>query len=80
MLNNKAVIPSDATMELIAHLYSFMTEEDKAEWSLTKAEEMVDDQYRYEIDEGITPSYYSVMDFYEIIAEFIAQDAEANEE
>ena len=66
----------DSTMELIAHLYSFMTDDDKADWSIEEAEKMVADQYRYEIGNGITPPYYSTADFYEVIAEFIAQDAE----
>ena len=64
----------DDTMELIAHLYSFMDEEDKDNWSRQDAEDMVADQRRYEIDNGITPREYDACDFYEAIAEFIAQD------
>ena len=66
----------DSTMELIAHLYSFMDDDEKAAWSKDAARDMVDDQCRYEIENGITPPYYSATDFYEIIAEFIRQDEE----
>ena len=66
--------PSDETMELIAHLYSLMDDEDKDNWSRQAAEDMVADQRRYEIDHGITPREYDACDFYETIAELIAQD------
>lgn len=66
----------DSTMELIAYLYNFMDENDKAGWSIEEARKMVADQYRYEIGQGITPPYYSTTEFYEIIAGFIRRDAE----
>ena len=67
--------PNDETMELIAHLYSLMDDEEKDGWSQQAAETMVIDQRRYEIDQGITPSEYDAQEFYEIIAELIAQDS-----
>ena len=67
--------PSDETMELIAHLYSLMDDADKDNWSRQAAEDMVTDQRRYEIDHGITPHEYDACDFYETIAELIAQDS-----
>lgn len=66
---------SDTTMELIAHLYSLMDDEEKDGWSQQAAETMVADQRRYEIDHGITPREYDAQEFYEIIAELIAQDS-----
>ena len=66
----------DSTLELIAHLYSFMDENEKAGWSMEEARKIVDDQYRYEIEQGMTPPYYSTTEFYEIIADFIRRDAE----
>ena len=71
---------SDFTMELIAHLYSFMDDEDKAAWSMEEAQKMVDDQVRYEIQHGFASQYYSARDFYEIILEFIRQDAEEEDD
>lgn len=65
----------EETMELIAHLYSLMTDEEKEGWSRQAAEDMVADQRRYEIDHGITPREYDACDFYETIAELIAQDS-----
>lgn len=67
---------NEQVMELIAYLYGFLDDEDKASWSRQDAEKMVSDQRRYEIDRGIAPHDYEVDDFYEVIAEFIAQDAE----
>ena len=66
----------DDPMELIAHLYSLMDEDEKSHWSRQAAEDMVTDQHSYEIDHGITPRVYDADEFYETIAEFIAQDAE----
>ena len=67
--------PNDETMELIAHLYSLMDDEEKDGWSRQAAEDMVADQRRYEIDHGIAPRKYDACDFYETIAELIAQDS-----
>ena len=67
--------PTDETMELIAHLYSLMDDEEKDNWSRQAAEDMVLDQRRYEIERGITLREYDACDFYETIAELIAQDS-----
>ena len=67
---------ADDTMELIAHLYGIMDEDEKADWSPEAAEDMVADQRRYEIKQGITPHEYDARDFFETIAELIAQDKE----
>ena len=72
----KDTLLTDETMELIAYLYSFMDEEDYASWSLQEAQNMVNDQYRYEIEHGYTLGHYDPADFYEVISEFIQQDAE----
>ena len=71
----KYTLPSDETMELIAHLYSLMDDEERDNWSRQAAEDMVTDQRRYEIEHGITPREYDACDFYETIAELIAQDS-----
>lgn len=72
-------IPSgalDYSMELIAHLYSMMDDDEKAEWSPEAAKDMVLGQHRYEIEQGIAPHEYDANDFYETITELIAQDTE----
>ena len=75
-MSRKDMEPSDTTMELIAYLYSLMDEDEKANWSMQAAQDMVDDQYRYEIEvEHTTPGFYNARDFYEIIRDFMAQDA-----
>ena len=38
------------------------------------AQEMVADQYRYEIEHGYVLGHYDPADFYEVISEFIRQD------
>lgn len=40
---------------------------------------MVADQRRYEIEQGNTPREYDAHDFYETIAELIAQDEEVED-
>ena len=72
----KDTLLTDETMELIAYLYSFMDEEDYASWSLQEAQNMVNDQYRYEIEHGYVLGHYDPADFYEVISEFIRQDTE----
>lgn len=72
----KDTLLTDETMELIAYLYSFMDEEDYASWSLQEAQNMVNDQYRYEIEHGYTLGHYDPADFYDVISEFIRQDTE----
>ena len=66
-------------MELIAYLYSFMDDEEKTDWSRQAAKNMVTDQRRYEIAHGIVPREYDTKDFYDTIAELIAQDTEDGE-
>ena len=72
----KDTLLTDETMELIAYLYSFMDEEEIASWSMKAAQEMVADQYRYEIEHGYTLGHYDPVDFYEVISEFIRQNTE----
>ena len=72
----KDTLLTNETMELIAKLYSYMDEEEIASWSMEAAQEMVTDQYRYEIEHGYTLGHYAPVDFYEVISEFIRQDTE----
>ena len=65
---------TEAQMELMAHLYSFMTDADKAAWSMDAARDMVDDQHRYEIEHGIPPTVYFARDFYEFIRDLIGTE------
>lgn len=64
----------DETMEVIAKLYSSMDETEIANWSMEAAQKLIDDQYRYEIENGYTPRQYDTADFYQVISEFIQQD------
>ena len=73
----KRWVISEAQMELMAHLYSFMTDEDKADWSMKAAQDMVDDQHRYEIENGILTTVYFARDFYEFIRDLIASETPA---
>ncbi len=73
---NHPIVTDDETMELLAHLYGYMSEEEKATWSPKDAQEMMDDQRRYEIEQGLEPKDYDVADVYEVIRQFIQQDAE----
>ena len=72
----KDTLLTDETMELIAKLYPYMDEEEMASWSMEAAQEMVADQYRYEIEHGYTLGHYDPADFYEVISGFIQQDTE----
>lgn len=67
---------TDETMELIAKLYSYMDDEEMASCSMKAAQELVADQYRYEIEHGYVLGHYDPVDFYEVISEFIQQDTE----
>jgi len=69
----------DDPMELFAHLYSLMDDVEKSIWSRKHADDVLADQRRYEIGHGITPREYDALEFYEVIAEFIEQDASDNE-
>lgn len=66
----------DETMEVIAKLYSSMDETEIANWSMEAAQALIDDQYRYEIENGYMPRQYDTADFYQVISEFIQQDTE----
>lgn len=69
---------TDTVIELICNLYSLMDEDDKREWSLEKAEEMVADQVQYEKARGLQLlGDYDVKDFYDTILEFIRQDEQS---
>lgn len=72
----KNTFVTDETMELIAELYSYMDEEEMADWSMKAAQDLVADQRRYEIEHGHVPGNYDPEVFYEVIAEFIQQDTE----
>ncbi len=73
---NHPIVTDDETMNLLVYLYGYMDEEEKATWSLKDAQEMMDDQRRYEIEQGLEPKEYDVADVYEVIRQFIQQDAE----
>ena len=73
---NHPIVTDDETMELLAYLYGYRGEEEKATWSPKDAQEMMDDQRRYEIEQGLEPKEYDVADVYEVIRQFIQQDAE----
>ena len=73
---NHPIVTDDETMELLAYLYGYMGEEEKATWSPKDAQEMMDDQRRYEIEQGLEPKEYDVADVYEVIRQFIQPDAE----
>ena len=66
----------DFEMELIAKLYGYMDKEEKAAWSLEEAEKLVEAQKRYEQECGGVQLSMDACEIFEIIAEFIAQDAE----
>ena len=71
----KTIRDTGSDIELIAHLYSLMDDDDKDNWSHQAAEDMVADQRRYEIEHGIKPREYDTRAFYETIAELIEQDS-----
>ena len=71
----KRIVISESQMELMAHLYSFMSDEDMAAWTIDAAQDMIDDQHRYEIEHGIMPGMYFAQDFYEFIRELIATES-----
>ncbi len=71
--------PDDDTMELLSELYSNMSEEEIASWSLEAAEQLVQDQHIYEIEHGLEPKVYDPEDVYEVIRQFIEQDEEEDE-
>lgn len=66
----------DREMEEIAKLYSYMNDNDKAEWSKSKAKDMYDDEVKYCSDHSIDNPLSGVDVLYETIMEFIIQDKE----
>ena len=73
---NHPIDTDDEPMDLLAFQYGYMGEEEKATWSPKDAQEMMDDQRRYEIEQGLEPKEYDVADVYEVIRQIIQQDAE----
>lgn len=63
-------------MELIAKIYGYMDDEEKASFTLEAAKEMVEDQIQIDKDAGREPLEYDPELFYDTICEFIQQDAE----
>ena len=63
-------------MDLIVDIYNQMDEDDKASFTLEEAENMVKDQIEIDFSHGREPLDYDPQDFYEVICEFIQQDAE----
>ena len=63
-------------MDLIVDIYNNMDDEDKATFTLETAKEMVKDQIEIDFSHGREPLDYDPQDFYEVICEFIQQDAE----
>lgn len=63
-------------MDLIVAIYNTMGDEDKANFTLETAKEMVKDQIEIDFSEGREPLEYDPQFFYEAICEFIQQDAE----
>lgn len=66
-------------MELIVEIYNHMDEGDKEAFALENAKEMVEDQIRMDKEAGREPLNYDPQFFYEVIREFIEQDAEDGE-
>lgn len=67
---------SEKIMDLIVDIYNNMDDEDKATFTLETAKEMVKDQIEIDFSHGREPLDYDPQDFYEVICEFIQQDAE----
>ena len=63
-------------MDLIVDIYNQMDEDDKASFTLEEAQNMVKDQIEIDFSHGREPLDYDPQDFYEVICEFIQQDAE----
>lgn len=69
----------ERVMELIVEIYNHMDEGDKEAFALENAKEMVEDQIRMDKEAGREPLNYDPQFFYEVIREFIEQDAEDGE-
>lgn len=69
----------EKVMDLIVDIYNNMNDEDKAGFTLETAKEMVKDQIEIDFSHGREPLEYDPQLFYEVIREFIEQDAEDGE-
>ena len=69
----------EKVMDLIVDIYNNMNDEDKAGFTLETAKEMVKDQIEIDFSHGREPLEYDPQHFYEVIREFIEQDAEDGE-
>ena len=69
----------ESVMDLIVDIYNNMNDEDKTGFTLETAKEMVKDQIRMDKEAGREPLNYDPQFFYEVIREFIEQDAEDGE-
>ena len=69
----------EKVMDLIVDIYNNMNDEDKAGFTLETAKEMVKDQIEIDFSHGREPLDYDQQLFYEVICEFIQQDAEDGE-
>lgn len=69
----------ERVMDLIVDIYNNMNDEDKASFTLETAKEMVKDQIEIDFSQGREPLEYDSQLFYEVIREFIEQDAEDGE-
>jgi hypothetical protein len=69
----------EKVMDLIVDIYNNMNDEDKAGFTLETAKEMVKDQIEIDFSHGREPLEYAPQLFYEVIREFIEQDAEDGE-
>ena len=70
---------SGAENNPIVDIYNNMNDEDKAGFTLETAKEMVKDQIDIDFSHGREPQEYDPQLFYEVIREFIEQDAEDGE-
>lgn len=69
----------ERVMDLIVDIYNNMNDEDKTGFTLETAKEMVKDQIEIDFSHGREPLEYDPQFFYEVIREFIEQDAEDGE-
>ena len=69
----------ERVMDLIVDIYNNMNDEDKAGFTLENAKEMIKDQIEIDFSHGREPLDYDPQLFYEVICEFIQQDAEDGE-
>ena len=65
--------------DLIVDIYNNMNDKDKGGFTLETAKEMIKDQIEIDFSHGREPLDYDLQLFYEVICEFIQQDAEDGE-